>query len=351
MATNVLLWLQRLWRNRWFNWTLRLCVAVGLLMLAVSQVDMGSVLAILQQTDLVAFSLLVLMWFGILYVQSFQTALGIKPLGLSVDLGAMFQAYLGSMFYNLFLPASAVGGIVWYKIGRPGGKLIEAGLLLFFFRLLQTILVLGIGLLGVWFDTGLRQTPMGWMSGLLLLIGLFVALPFVSPRATQAMHHLATPFLHLPPPNLIRHQVQRVWQAVQVFQQLPHATLLGVIGLSLLMHSIGIWRVGLAAQAVGVQQSLLVLAWTYILVYIISLIPISVAGLGVRDVTIVMLLSRYGVPEAQALSMSLLLFSALVVIGLVGGLVEAWTFWRYSRQPLLESQHVSNNTSETTAER
>jgi hypothetical protein len=144
--------------------------------------------------------------------------------------------------------------------------------------------------------------------------------------------------------------MQRVWQAIQLFQQLPRFTPLWVSWLSLLIHTIGIWRIGLAAQAVGIQQPILVLAWTYILMYIISLIPISIAGLGVREVSFVLLLSRYGVPEGQALGMSLLLFSVIVVIGLVGGLIEVWEFWRHSRPPLIESHNTSHSPSDNIAE-
>jgi uncharacterized membrane protein YbhN (UPF0104 family) len=203
--------------------------------------------------------------------------------------------------------------------------------------------LLGLGLLGLWFDAELRQTPIGWMSGIMLLIGLLVAVPFVSPRATQAIHHLATPILHLPLPTLIQHQVQRVWHALLLFQQLPRLTPLWVILLSLLLHIIGVWRMGLAAQAVGIQQPVLVLTWVYIIVYTSNLVPIAIAGLGVRDVTMVVLLSRYGVPEAQALSMSLLLFSVIVIVGLLGGLVEAWSVWQNTRKTALDSRPLSSH--------
>ena len=117
--------LQQCWRNPWINGVVRLSVTVSLLVLVVSQVNMKNVITSLQLVGPGTLALLALTRIGILYLQSLQTALGIKPLGLRVNLGTTFRAYLGSMFYNLVLPASAVGGIIWYKIGKPGDKLIE----------------------------------------------------------------------------------------------------------------------------------------------------------------------------------------------------------------------------------
>jgi len=55
-------------------------------------------------------------------------------------------------------------------------------------------------------------------------------------------------------------------------------------------------------------------------------IPISVANLGVREFTLVGLLALYGVDKSQALLMSMILFSALIVMALIGAIYQlSWT--------------------------
>lgn len=60
------------------------------------------------------------------------------------------------------------------------------------------------------------------------------------------------------------------------------------------------------------------------LVVIIQMVPVSIAGLGVREISLVFLMRDYGVPPVQAVSLSLLVFSLTVVGGMMGGLLEGW---------------------------
>jgi hypothetical protein len=60
----------------------------------------------------------------------------------------------------------------------------------------------------------------------------------------------------------------------------------------------------------------------------------AVAGLGLREASVVLILREYGVVEAQALTFSLAIFGLLVIAGLTGGALEAWDllFGRFRRK-------------------
>jgi hypothetical protein len=60
-------------------------------------------------------------------------------------------------------------------------------------------------------------------------------------------------------------------------------------------------------------------------IYVLGRVPISVANLGVREVILVGLLTIYGVDKSQALLMSMILFSALVVMAIIGAIYQI--FW------------------------
>ena len=51
-------------------------------------------------------------------------------------------------------------------------------------------------------------------------------------------------------------------------------------------------------------------------------VPISVANLGVREVTLVGFLAFYGVEKTAALLMSMILFSALVLMAIIGAIYQ-----------------------------
>ena len=57
------------------------------------------------------------------------------------------------------------------------------------------------------------------------------------------------------------------------------------------------------------------------LVALLTMIPVSLSGIGVREGGFVYFLGLYGVPAAQAMMLSLAFFAVQVAASLVGGLV------------------------------
>ncbi|NOR67274.1 MAG: hypothetical protein GQ528_07955 [Woeseiaceae bacterium] len=59
-------------------------------------------------------------------------------------------------------------------------------------------------------------------------------------------------------------------------------------------------------------------------IYVLGRLPISIANLGVREVTLVGLLAVYGVEKPAALLMSMILFSALVFMAGIGSMFQLY---------------------------
>lgn len=89
-------------------------------------------------------------------------------------------------------------------------------------------------------------------------------------------------------------------------------------------HLLGILAYALVAAALGLELGLLDLGWIRTAAALITILPVSVAGLGVREGALVLLLAPLGIEPAQALVFSLLVFAVtMLLFGLAGGLVEA----------------------------
>ncbi|HWN06821.1 MAG TPA: hypothetical protein VNO53_06625, partial [Steroidobacteraceae bacterium] len=82
------------------------------------------------------------------------------------------------------------------------------------------------------------------------------------------------------------------------------------------------------ATACGIQLSFANIGWMHAVVAVLVLLPISFAGLGVREGTLVLLGARYGVAAPLALSWSLLLFAGMLFVAAIGACIEAWSFLR-----------------------
>jgi uncharacterized membrane protein YbhN (UPF0104 family) len=84
-----------------------------------------------------------------------------------------------------------------------------------------------------------------------------------------------------------------------------------------------VWSLGCysVARAMGLELSLPVLFAFISLVDLIRLLPISIGGLGVRELTLIALFANVGLEQEKAVAYSILAFAPLVVVAIAGGIV------------------------------
>ncbi len=76
------------------------------------------------------------------------------------------------------------------------------------------------------------------------------------------------------------------------------------------------------ALGLGIQVSYLNLLWIMTLVSTSQALPITFAGIGVRDVALTYLLGGLGVPGAEAIALSFAVLALNVVLGLPGSVLQ-----------------------------
>lgn len=94
-----------------------------------------------------------------------------------------------------------------------------------------------------------------------------------------------------------------------------------LFGSALLIHLVTAAACYALARGVGAQLSVLDAGVLIPPVVLLTAVPISISGWGVREGAMVACLGLAGVPSEQALSVSLLLGAISVIIGLVGGVI------------------------------
>ncbi|MDE2059294.1 MAG: flippase-like domain-containing protein [candidate division NC10 bacterium] len=115
-------------------------------------------------------------------------------------------------------------------------------------------------------------------------------------------------------------QVHRLYEAVQQYWTHRPALLLA-LGLSLVLQSLVITIFYLISQALNLSVPLRYFFLFIPLISVISMLPISVGGLGLREGSAVYLFTRVGLDSAGALSLSLLWFAVTVLCSGLGGIV------------------------------
>jgi hypothetical protein len=184
----------------WVKWLAKLVLAAAILVLLAIRIDLDRVVGVLGAFDerllvpIFASSTL------IVYVSAYQTSRGLAPLGLRFSMSELFRIGLISGFYTLFLPGPlAGGGVSWYKLSRSQGQGIEVAALLIYFRVINILVLLSLGMIGVWCDP--RLAASGLRGGIFVMfVGMIgLSLPLFSVHAANMLEHMAVSVgLHWP---------------------------------------------------------------------------------------------------------------------------------------------------------
>ena len=113
-----------------------------------------------------------------------------------------------------------------------------------------------------------------------------------------------------------------IHSGIRALVSLRGRTLGLVLLLSALFQATDIIATFLLARAIGLTLSLKVFFAVLPLVYLATVIPISLGGLGVREGTLVLLLAHFNVRSLDAVTLSFLIYLNRVVIGGLGGFVQ-----------------------------
>ena len=96
----------------------------------------------------------------------------------------------------------------------------------------------------------------------------------------------------------------------------------GITGLSIGWHLFFLARTYLLFLALSVPLSFLDVAWMSSLVFLLQLLPVSLAGIGVREGALAFMFVQVGLAPEQGVAVGVLFFSQVLLLAGVGGLLE-----------------------------
>jgi len=244
-----------------------------------------------------------------------------RSVGLDRPLAEYTRFYFIGMFFNLFGPSTVGGDVVralYLGEGRRRGVALNSVL---FDR------GSGLALLMALAATGLLLFP-GYGFPWPLTVGI------VGGGAALLLGWWACPRLVrlLPERNRVRRQVETDLAPFWRNRRL----LVGVAALSLVFHLTQVVVQWILARAVGTTLPLSYCLIVYPVISLMTALPVSVAGLGVREGGYLYFLTRIDIDDSIAVTMGLSWFAVTVLAGLVGGilfLASGAVLPRLSREP------------------
>ncbi len=313
-------------RRTWVRWLPRVGLSGLVLLFLATRVDLQGALEAVRQADVEPVVLALAAYLAYRLLFAYQMSFGLAPLGMHLPVSYLVRVTLIAGFYSIVLPGGllAGGAASWYKLSRSSGKTVEAAALVVFFRLLNTAVLLAMGLAALALDSQVpsaqaRGVGFSLLCGVVILLGLVLSVRAAGAvgRASRRVGDLGWV------PNRLRLLLHEALTAASCIQSMRSRVVAQIVGLSVLLNALSVLVWLLLARAVGIGLSAYTIGWISSFLIIAQLVPVTVAGLGVREASLLVLLGQYGVPQAQALAFSLLVLSTMIIEATAGGVLES----------------------------
>jgi glycosyltransferase 2 family protein len=233
----------------------------------------------------------------------------------------IFQINLATRFYGLFLPGGNFTGIAirFYKLTGDHKHYLGTAVALFYDRIAATVTLCALGA-GFW----LAERPDdSWQALAAILAALLVMVCALLILFGKSPGRLVTRLRHMAG-RVGGVKLHTLRQAVRESRSLSARQMFYVYSLSVGAHLLGVVGWYLLSESLGLGLSLTTVGWVRTAMILATMIPISVAGLGLREGAALLLLTTYpGVENEDAIAFSFLVFIVTtLLVGLMGGLIE-----------------------------
>lgn len=297
--------------------TFKIFVSVSLLVFLFEKADVNNVMTVLYSMNFMIFAASLVLYAIIQVVSAYRWSLFLPKAGINMPFSKTVSLYYIGMFFNIFLPTAIGGDIVktyyLYKISGKGGNSLASVFLDRFSGFFALVLIASVSLIFGYDYVKDTSVPV-FIIALALIFSLSCLVLW-----NENIHNIALAITSKIRFFTINEKIESVYQALMLYKDEPLILLRAVV-LSFIIQGIGIGTFFLMARGIGMGVSI---GYFYLFVPIavtISMLPISLSGLGLRDGAFVYMFTKVGATAAQALGVSLAVFAVTALLGLIGGI-------------------------------
>jgi uncharacterized protein (TIRG00374 family) len=241
----------------------------------------------------------------------------------------MMRIVFTSTFYNLLVPGALAGGVVTYvKYRQQGVKSMGAVANIYANKSLEVIIVSLSAPLFWLIDKGFSlhlivayglTMVIGFCCGFALLFGRFGNLQWLESKIKNHGQ------------SVVHRKLAALFRQVMQIGQISNRAIVALIAYSSVFFLFAALAIICFGHALDHEIGLLPILWIYPVIYLLGMLPISISNIGVREVSMLMLLAPYGVATTDAIAWSFLMYSGPLSCALIGLILEAENFWLRKR--------------------
>jgi glycosyltransferase 2 family protein len=245
---------------------------------------------------------------------------------LPVSFSQTVQALFVANFWGLAMPGVSAGSIsTVYRYHGRGAGIMQSVAVLAASRVVELLAFCLLGLIGIAVSTRTALGPHRLITvalvGIIALGILGLVLMQRLPRRAQISGSGAL----MSAGGFLGRAREAVLAGVVVLRNLPPRALLEASGWAMLQGALDAATVLVLALALGIGIDLPQALWINALTYAAVLLPISAAGLGMREVAVLAALLPLGVDRVSALALAMLMLAMTLLNALAGAAVQMCT--------------------------
>lgn len=303
----------------------KLILSVGLLLLVLAKVDVNSVLQILSKAD----PWLVAVWYSLVPVTIAMAAWRWEILapGLSYSMAVKYT-WIG-VFFGHVLPGSIAGDIAKgvslalkdsaARSGLAASIVAEKGI-----GLVALLLFFDIACAVVYILYGDASSQIRHLAALAMVLSLVGVIGTVIAALLVLRSDL---FLVREREGMLGRLADGIAAATKFYSNKP-SLLVKALLISIVIHAVNIGATYLSFRALRFDAGLLFASVVYPVVSIMLLIPISISGIGIRDATLAVLFTLFGLSAAAGVALSWLALLAVIPNVAIGGAIQLMEMYR-----------------------
>ncbi|MCD6418749.1 flippase-like domain-containing protein [bacterium] len=302
--------------------SLKAVVSAGLIYFIITRIDLEKFIANISNFPLWALPIVAVAFCATVLIGGWRWKIFIRPFG-KISYWRLVALYYVGYFFNNFLPSGVGGDVVrGYISGKELDNMAGAYSTILAERvsgILATVFLSLVALPFIKFNSQIFFASISLNIGLWTGVLLFLLLP---------SEKIFEKYFRWLPFNL-GEKLKNFATTLRSYRSTPKILISGFFASVLYQGSI-ILVVALAGYFAGAKLPLPFYFATVPLVWVISLIPISLNAIGVREASFAYFFDLYGAGKSTGFLVSIVVFGISVAAGILGGIIFA--FWNSTQK-------------------
>lgn len=300
----------------------RIGISIALLIFLISRVGKTTLLETLHKADPILLFAAFFLYLGTYALACYRWEMLLRGADVHIARKRIISSYASGLFFSLFTPSSIGGDFARsVDLTRHTNKPKEIIASVFLDRLSGYIGLIILVAVALPFGLSLHLDKSIYITVGVLTVLLIAMLAAVF---NGFLYRKTKELLNAPFESKIKEVLLGLHHEVFVFRGKPGIIVKNIL-CSIVLQGIQFVATYIIARSLGIEIKSVYFFIFVPVISAITMLPISIGGLGVRDAATIMLFSKVGVTKDMAFAMSIAVDFIVFAIGIIGGLIYVST--------------------------